>query len=321
MKCKFHHPERVKQPNRSLGDEPQGSTKHPSTAQKQSSARSSPVPGQSLSQLEDMAKRLTLGHESSSVKNDHKNEHLVQGKVTQRSSKRATSRKEKTGQQPSSDRSSVRHGGSQEQLDSGLGSIDSQPLDAPWSVCDQHYRPTYGSCQRNQCARQQCCPPRSAPCSWSSNSPPSRGSASVLQQHQRHSIGPLSSISPDMTPYSPHHYPSHGTYPVSVPAYSHLTDFQHPRVLSRQQPYCPGPFGAHRQEVCILSRERADKDPPQRTPLSPSTEEKEVVRKKLLAIFSAQLVDTAMDMFPHVMDPQMLVAEILMLQSQNRSLR
>lgn len=321
IKCKFHHPERVKQPNRSLVDDLRVNTKHPSTAQKQPSARSSPVPGQSLSQLEDMAKKLTLGHESSSVKKDQKNEHLVQVKVSHRSSKRATSRKEKTSQQSSSDRGSVRHGGSQEQLDSGLGSIDSQPVEAPWSVCDQQYRVTYGSCQQNHNARQQYCPPRSAPCSWSSHSPPSRGSTPVLQHHQCHSIGAISSHSPDMTHYSPHRYPSYGTYPVSMPAYSQLTDFQHTRVHSHQQPYWSGPFGAHPPVVCSLSRERSQEDPPQGTQLSPSTEEREVVRKKLLAIFSAQLVDTAMDIFPHIMDPQMLVAEILMLQSQNRSLR
>lgn len=40
------------------------------------------------------------------------------------------------------------------------------------------------------------------------------------------------------------------------------------------------------------------------------------MRKKLLAIFSAQLVDMAMGMFPQEMDPQVLVAEIVTLQSQ-----
>lgn len=316
IKCKFHHPERVKQSNHSLGDEVWVNTKHPSTTQKQSAARSSPVPGQSLSQLEDMAKKLTLGHESSFVKKDHKNEQVVQVKVSHRSSKRTTSRKEKTSQQSSSDRGSVRHGGSQEeQLDSGLGSIDSQPMEAPWSVCDQQYQATYNS------VRQQYCPPRSAPGSLSSHSAPSPGSTPVRQHHQHHSIEPISSCSPDMTPYSPHHYPSYGTYPVRMPAYSQLTDFQHTGVHSHQQPFWSGPFGAHPQAVCGLSREHSQGGPPQRTQLSPSTEEREVVRKKLLAIFSSQLVDTVMDMFPQMIDPQMLVAEILMLQSQNRSLR
>lgn len=321
IKCKFHHPERVKQSNRSFADELRGNAKHPSTAQKQSPARSSPVPGQSLSQVEDMAKKLTLRHESSSVKKDHKNEHVVQVKVSHRSSKRASSRKEKTSQQSSSDHSSVQHDGSQEQLDSGLGSIDSQPMEAPWSVCDQQYRVTYGSYQQNHSVRQHYCPPRSAPCSCCSHGPPSRGTTPILQHHQRHSIGPVSIHSPDMTPYSPCPYPSYGTYPLSMPAYSQPTDFQHSRVHGHQQPYWSGLSGAHRPGVCSLPAEHSQADPPQGTQPSPSTEEREVVRKKLLAIFSAQLVDMAMDMFPQMLDPQMLVAEILMLQSQNRSLR
>uniref|UniRef100_A0A3Q1HN59 C3H1-type domain-containing protein n=1 Tax=Anabas testudineus TaxID=64144 RepID=A0A3Q1HN59_ANATE len=297
IKCKFHHPERVKQSNRSFVDELRVNTKHPSTAQKQSSAWSSPVPGQSLSQVEDMAKKLTLGHEGGSVRKDHKNEHVVQVKVSHRSSKRAASKKEKTSKQSCSDYGSVRHGDSQEQLDSGLGSIDSQPVEAPWSVCDQQYRVTYSSCQQNHSVRQQYRPPKSA------------------------SIGPVSSQHHDMTPYSPHHYPSYGTYPVSMPTYSQPTDFQPSRVHSHQQPYWSGPFGAHPPAIHSLSGECSQGDPAQGTQQSPSVEEREVVRKKLLAIFSAQLVDTAMDMFPQMMDPQMLVAEILMLQSQNRSLR
>lgn len=57
----------------------------------------------------------------------------------------------------------------------------------------------------------------------------------------------------------------------------------------------------------------------QTTPSGPK--EREAVRKKLLAIFSAHLVDAAMARFPELMDPELLVAEILKLQSDSRSLR
>lgn len=57
----------------------------------------------------------------------------------------------------------------------------------------------------------------------------------------------------------------------------------------------------------------------QRTPSG--LKERETVRKKLLAIFSAHLVDAAMTRFPELMDPELLVAEILNLQSESRSLR
>lgn len=309
IKCKFHHPERAKQSNRSVADELRELAKHPSTAQKQPSAHSSPVPGQSLLLVEDMAKKLTLGPESGSLKKD-KSDHV---KASHRSSKRATSRKEKTSQHSSSDHGSVRKSGSQEQLDSGLGSIDSQPVEAPWS--DHQYGVMYG--------RQQYGPPRSAPCSCCSHGPSSQGTTPAFQQHSQHySLG-----SHHMIPYGPPQYASYGAYPVSMPPY------QHCRVPGRQQQqqqqYWSDPFGAHPAVVrSSLPGERSHWEPPpppppQGTQLSPSSggEEREVVRKKLLAIFSAHLVDMAMDMFPQLMDPQKLVAEILMLQSQNGSLR
>ncbi|XP_076611281.1 endoribonuclease ZC3H12A [Chaetodon auriga] len=313
IKCKFHHPERAKQSNRLVADELRENAKHPSTAQKQSSVHSSPVPGQSLSLVEDVANKLTMGHESGSLKKDHKNEHVAQVKASHRSSKRPTSRKDKTSQHSSSDHGSVRHSGSQEQLDSGLGSIDSQPMEAPWS--DHQYRVTYGTSQHTHSARKQYCPPRSAPCSCCSHGP------SAQHHNQHYSFGPVSSHSSDMIPYSSPHYPSYGTYPVSVRAYSQPTDFQHSRVHGRQQQqYCSDLFGAHSPVTRRLSGEHSQWEPPQGTQPSEGRE-REVVRKKLLAIFSVHLVDTAMDMFPQLMDPQLLVAEILMLQSQNRSLR
>ncbi|XP_049891209.1 ribonuclease ZC3H12A [Epinephelus moara] len=298
IKCKFHHPERAKQSNRSVADELRESAKPPSTAVKQSS----PVPGQSLSLVEDMAKKLTLGHESGSLKKDHKYDQV---KASHRSSKKATSRKEKTSQHSASDHSSVRQSSSHEQLDSGLGSIDSQPMDAPWSVCDHKHSASYKSSQHTHSVRQQYCPPGSC-CSHDLTS---QGTTPAFHHHNQHfSI-----------PYPPP-YASYGAYPVSMPAYSQPTDFQHSRVPSRpQQQYWSDPFGAYPPAGCSLPGECLHWEPPQGA--SPGREEREVVRKKLLAIFSAHLVDTAMDMFPQQVDPQMLVVEILKLQSQNRSLK
>nr|XP_046274548.1 ribonuclease ZC3H12A [Scatophagus argus] len=324
IKCKFHHPERAKQSNHLVADELRENAKHHSTLQKQSPGHSSPVPGESLSLVEDMAKKLALGNESVPLKKEHKYEHVSQVKASQRSSKRATPRKEKSSQH--SDHSSVRRSGSQEQLDSGLGSIDSQPTEAPWS--DHQYGVTYGSSQHTHNLRQQFCPPRSAPCSCCSHGPSSQGTAPAFKHHnQQYSLGPVSSHSSDMIPYGPPHYANYGAYPLSMRAYSQPTDFQHNRSHSRpqqqpQQHYWSDPFGAHPPANHSLSRESSCWEPPRGTQQSPSgLKEREVVRKKLLAIFSAHLVDTAMDMFPQVMDPQMLVAEILMLQSQNRALR
>ncbi|XP_060948943.1 ribonuclease ZC3H12A [Limanda limanda] len=316
IKCKFHHPERAKQSNRLVADEIRENAKLPSAAQKQSSACSSPVPGQSLLLVEDMARKLSLGHESVSVKKDHKNEHGAQVKTSHRSGKKATCRKEKSSFHSSSDHGSVRE--SPEPLDSGLGSIDSQPMEAPW-INDYQYGASYRSIQHVHSVRQQCCPP--APCSCCSHGPPSRGGAPAFQHHSHHhSLGPVSSHGSDTPPYGQPHYHGYSAYPVSAPAaYSQPADYQHSRVhhhRQQQQTYWSDPFGGHTPAAHRLQGERSQWEQPQAT--QPGREEREVVRKKLLAIFSGHLVDTAMEMFPQSMDPQMLVAEILRLQSQNR---
>ena len=247
-----------------------------------------------------MAKKLTLGHDSGNLK---KNEHAAQGKGGHRSGKKASSRKERPAAH--SDRPAARHGGSQEQMDSGLGSIDSQPVEAAWSLCEQPYGASYGSVQ------QQYGPP-GAPCSCCSHGPPSWGSTPPFQPP---AIGQMSSHGADIMPYGPPHYPSGCVYPASTPAYSQPADFQHSRVHPR---HWSNQFNAHPPGARSLPAKLQHWEAPGS---SPSAEKRAVVRKKLLAIFSTQLVDKAMDMFPEQLDPQMLVAEIIMLQSQNRSLR
>ncbi|XP_072227301.1 endoribonuclease ZC3H12A [Leuresthes tenuis] len=290
IKCKFDHPERAKQSNRALADELRESAKHLPASQKAASAGSSPVAGLSLMLVEDMAKKLTLGHDSLK-----KHEPAAQGKGGHRSGKKASSRKERAAAAAQADRPAARHGGSQEQMDSGLGSIDSQPVEAGWSPCEQPYGPSYGSVQQYG--------PPGAPCSCCSHGPPSWGSTPPFQPP---AIGQMSS-------YGPPHYPSCCVYPASTPAYSQPADFQHGRAPPR---HWSNQFNARPP----VARSLPAKLPPWEAP-GPSAEKRAVVRKKLLAIFSTQLVDKAMDMFPEQLDPQMLVAEIIMLQSQNRSLR
>ncbi|KAM8840050.1 endoribonuclease ZC3H12A isoform 1-T2 [Spinachia spinachia] len=300
IKCKFHHPERSKQSNRLVADELRENAKHPSITQKPSSTGCSLAPGQSLSQLEDMAKKLTLGHESSSLKRDLKHE---QSKASHRSSKRPPSRKEKNGH--------ILSRGSEEQLDSGLGSIDCQPSKCPWGVCDHQYGETHDGSRHTHSARPQYCPP----CSCFSPGPSSRGTMPAFQPPNQHNTSPNSGT----VPYPPH-YGSYGENPV---AHSQPTDFEPSRVHgSRQQQrqYWSDPLEAHSSVARRLPVKPPQRAPPQGDPprgTTTSTREREVVRKKLLAIFSVHLVDAAMDMFPQLMDPQVLVAEILKLQSQH----
>lgn len=114
----------------------------------------------------------------------------------------------------------------------------------------------------------------------------------------------------------PSQYSSYGGYPVSMHTYSHQSDFQ-------QHQYWSDPFGFRPLVVQKHPREHFPWGPPQaEQQTSPGgLKEREAVRKNLLAIFSAHFVDAAMNKFPEVMDADLLVAEILMLQSQSRSLR
>ncbi|XP_034016989.1 ribonuclease ZC3H12A [Thalassophryne amazonica] len=315
IKCKFHHPERAKQSSLSLADELRENAKNHLTSQKHSTAGSTPGSGHSLSLVEEMALKLTLEQYSDATKKDNKTENAVPMKGSHRSGKRVTARKEKISQHPGSDLSSMWHGGSQEQLDSGLGSIESQLAEAPWSHCDHQYVASYGSCHS---PRQTFCPSRSAPCSCCSHRPPSQGSASVFQHP---SIGSSTDQNLDVISYGTHHYSRYDApaYPVSMPPYSQPAEFPHSRVHSLNQPqYWSDPYGAHPPAVCRVPAELSHWIPPHANPCG---EKREVVRKKLLAIFNAHLVDAAMDMFPHLMDPQLLVVEILMLQCQSRVLR
>lgn len=283
IKCKFLHPERSKQSNRAVADDLRQNAKNPGPA------RCGPVPDQNLPLVEDVERKLTLGHDGASMK---KQERPAPSKPGQRSGKKSQTRKEKSVQK--SDRGSVRLLGSQEQLDSGLGSIDAQQVENRWSLQEQQNRASYGT------DPLPFCPPGGAACSCCSHGP-----------FQPAGMVPVGCHS---APYGPPRYPSCGPVLPSRSAFSQPPDFQNRRVQSHQQPpFWSDPFCGRRPE--------ARGPPGQGWGSGPNPEQREGVRKKLLAIFSAQLVDTVMERFPQVLDPQVLVAEILILQSQNRSLR
>ncbi|XP_061681481.1 endoribonuclease ZC3H12A, partial [Syngnathoides biaculeatus] len=63
---------------------------------------------------------------------------------------------------------------------------------------------------------------------------------------------------------------------------------------------------------------RTDTVPPDRSSYDTYGDERKVVRTKLLAVFRTNLVDAAMDMFPHLTDPEMLAVEIVKMQSDNK---
>lgn len=278
IKCKYSHPERPKQSNQTLADELR-------TSQRRSPPHCSSQPGQSLLLVEDMAKKLTL--ETVLLKKEHSLDGPPHVKGSHR--KKSTLKKEKNVKQAAPEQSFMLNSESQEQLDSGLGSIDPQPFDL-WG---------YGTSLYNR--------PQSAPCSCPSHLPPSHH---TFQQHHV-----LTSSSDMSLAYSMSQYPSYRAYSGGIPTYSQPPDFQQRLHRPSQQMYWSDPYAAN---------PRAASDGSHWEPNQPSPgnkDQREVVRKKLLAIFSAQLVDAAMDLNPHVMDPQRLAAEILMLQSHGRAMR
>lgn len=248
-----------------------------------------------------MAKKLTLGSDSGATKakKDQKKDHV---RPSQRSGKRSAHRTERSSALTPDQGLVSLHAESQEQLDSGLGSIDS------WG--DHQFGGSYGSLQYLHGLRHKFCPPPGAPCSCCSHSSP--------PAHPLHHQQGESELS-----YAPPHFPAYGPYSVSRNVYSQPPEFQHSHYHQQQQIYWSAPFATPPRPQPVHPHppppQRAQRSTPRGAQANRPSKggEREAVRKKLLAIFSAQLVDMAMGMFPQEMDPQVLVAEIVTLQSQH----
>uniref|UniRef100_H3BXR9 Zinc finger CCCH-type containing 12Ab n=1 Tax=Tetraodon nigroviridis TaxID=99883 RepID=H3BXR9_TETNG len=260
-KCKYHHPERAARSGQPGGPElREVPARQPQTPQR--------APGQSLSLVEDMAKKLTLAPESGPCK-DHKSEHVAPPRASQRSGRRSCRRRP-------------------------LRTTAAAPRTPVWA-------PSTASPRRA---------PGAAPRPGSSRPPPGeqRAGAAPRARAVRGPAGPVPPADPPLwwRRYGPSRYCSYGGYPVSLPTYGHQSDLQ------RRQ-HWSDPFGFYP----LALQDLAVGAPPGGAP--GGLKEREAVRKKLLAIFSAHLVDAAMSMFPQLMDPEVLVAEILRLQSRSWS--
>lgn len=121
---------------------------------------------------------------------------------------------------------------------------------------------------------------------------------------------------PEHMSYGQPRYHSYGGGPVYPPVNMSQYSYHHSRGPPPHHGYWSDHFGAYppaSQDMRGQGRWSPSKPNPQLS-------EREQVRKKLLAIFNARLVDRAMDTFPHILDPQRLAAEILILQSHDGAL-
>ncbi|CAL8396667.1 unnamed protein product [Gadus morhua 'NCC'] len=339
IKCKFLHPDRGPQSNLALADELRERAKSPSSHHGPGSLSSggslASGSSQCLSLEEEMAQKLSLHHQPSSAsrKGPVSENVVVNGGAP--SGRRQPARKEKACPPPPGDREPLRSTGSQVQLDSGLGSIENQSTDVSWEHGGWRYGEGYGLSHPVLSQEPLYYPANMRPCSCCSHPPPSQANPATPHHHphhhqphrpfQNHSTGPPAGAhTPDPMAYGPPRYLGYGgtPYPRSMHAHSQSTDLQNRMAFQPAEadywsdPYSPaGPYTLPGERPAPWGYHQ----PP--APPSPPGGGRETVRKKLLAIFNSRLVDQAMEMYPHVLDPQVLVAEIIMLQGQDRARR
>ncbi|XP_075706649.1 endoribonuclease ZC3H12A [Rhinoderma darwinii] len=306
MKCKFYHPERINQTQRSVADE------------LRDNARLSPTNGNTY--LEDKKTRKMSVAEISTVDSDFTSMQKPPLERTGSSQKSRTSDKNKLNQWNGasewySQAVCPKDSHSQSSYDSGVEVWASVPN----SFCDHsHKQATYCSCNQ----RIPCCQHRND----LENDPRKHYSSQKLVPHSCHS-----------TPYFP--------YNPSSPWSSQNTSHQiYGREMSEESAaarhslpsdYIPKP--THSLEYwsepgpIVHSSRRPQSNYPLYSPVPPPssdfqqwgnsdrhTTERLRVRTNLCAIFNPSLVDSVMNMFPHLLDPQSLAAEILNYRAQNR---
>ncbi|XP_030644744.1 ribonuclease ZC3H12A [Chanos chanos] len=315
IKCKFHHPERAKQPHRSLADELREKAKMSALPQR-TSANSGPVPSPPLEEV--MEQKLSLDH-----KKVHTSENVPLLKNAQPSSQRKFSSKRDRSSRHSPTSLDSFPSGSQECLDSGLGSYE--------CYSPERYSPEHGQGRCDRYCGGDSRKSKVSSSSWHHYVPFSNPSCSCCS-HQtfcasasfpHHRMPAVNSQNPDLMSYCQPRYSSYGgpVHPaVNMAQYSLPPDFQYGRAPPPHQSYWSESYRSYPQNMPGSMPGERGHWASSSSQLNPQGSEREQVRKKLLAIFNARLVDRAMDMFPQLMDPQRLAAEILNLQSQGGGL-
>ncbi|MEE6484044.1 hypothetical protein FKM82_013736 [Ascaphus truei] len=332
MKCKFYHPERINQPQRSVADE------------LRANARLSPTKGTITLQMEDKKTRKLSLAEIPSVDSDNssmqklpveRTNSLQKGKAMDNRMALNAHYNSNNGASEWYSSSSTHMDSlpfiSQDCLDSGLGSLDNQ-LAEMWpgrmnSSCNPSHHDQMGpgsfcSCshQRHFCQHSNSLE-KDARQHYNSQKPVSQG----------HSAPPFFPYNQDVhshsrscqsTPHNPTMYRRESANTASTGNHS-LPDDYNP-ASTHSPKYWSEPYQ-------IPHPSRSQNSYPVYRPMAPSctdfhqwptpdqyTAERLSVRTKLCMIFQPQLVDAVMNMFPQLLDPQRLAAEIFSYKSQNR---
>ncbi|XP_028281284.1 endoribonuclease ZC3H12A [Parambassis ranga] len=329
LKCKFYHPERAHKSYLSLADELREKAQI-TTAKEERNARSSPKqlqpdagPAQNAcSHPRDCTTELMRDQQRSPHPAQVSENNLLYWEDNHMpcSATGSQCKKEWPGLHTMS--SHYYANMSQEYLDSGLGSIESQYSDMSHSLSNSHrLQPQHQSalpgpkhvsmhavsmppCSSQPC---RCCPP-SVP--------------STTHQHHSHMDSNYSTYPPHMFPSNmPHQHSLSNPYYYNGaphPQQSYWSDPFQGRPQTRASSSLPSSIHcAHSHNSCCSYNSHQyhswGQQPPSPAAFDPQRSE---LRKKLQAIFNPHQVDTVMERFPHLMDAEKLAAEILNLKAQ-----
>lgn len=282
VKCRFYHPERTNQPYISVADELREKAQISSN---ELGSRSSP---KSSLQKTDSPKSFLISENVHMYRDAHgSSQNHIQLSAEHNKS-------EWVGHHPLMP--SHHYGnGSQEYLDSGLGSYDSLNKSL-WPWPRQQGQVSAGSSQNNMSQSSQCC---------GFVVPTSAGLHPGTNMEE-----------PKYSPYAfPHTVPHKGSFPV------HLQYNSAPHL---EQRYWSDPLPAVTQPKTSLpvllhpsrSYSSPQYNPWAQTPSFVANDSKIELRSKLQAIFNPTDVDIAMEMFPNLTNSEKLAEEIVKLKAQ-----
>lgn len=335
IKCKFYHPERINQPQRSLADELRANARLSPT--RSTSAVKEEKKGKRGSQAELLCSGSTESDKSSLQKISAERKSLthktkpndvplqIKGCVSGSAPANSGShRSSERYQHPHMDSLSYI---SQEHLDSGIGSLENQMSDMwPYrstSHCDHSHAEQVTVCS---CGRQRPVYP---------HSPSLEQNGLVSYKHGSHKSSASGASFLQYNPEIPHSGPPHSfsgygvpVHPANAGQYSLPSEYNAPSLPSlHSREYWSEPYQMpppHVRSTSVRDPHSVRRAPGptygdscQWTVSDQFAEERANVHVKLCGIFHPHLVDAVMSRFPQLLDPQKLAAEILTYKSQN----